>query len=112
MSRFRVYLYSLNFKIMENTALKETVVEVTCTAKTQKQQYSKENPIQHAIELSVPYDQKSIFYQMSGGTVMTLNTVNQAAADMFEINEVYVMSIKPKPLPETTPVEDKEELKG
>jgi hypothetical protein len=81
---------------MENSnALKETIVQVTCTAKKQKQGYTN-NSLQHEIELSVPYDQNSIFYQMSGGTVMTLNTVNQAAADMFVIGGVYEMSIKPK----------------
>lgn len=85
--------------------MEKTLVEVTCTSKKQTQSYKPDQP-SHEIELSVPYDQSSIFYQMSGGTVMKLNTINQEAAAMFVIGNVYEMSIKPK---EVAPAEEKTE---
>jgi hypothetical protein len=72
-----------------------TKVKVKCISKKESQNYNKENPITTAIELQVPYDQSSVYYQMSGGTALTLNTVNQEAADMFEIGKDYDVVISP-----------------
>lgn len=72
-----------------------TKVVCKCTAKKESVNYDPEHPVSTAIELSVPYDQKSIYYQLSGGTTMTLNTVNQAAADMFQLGKDYDLVISP-----------------
>lgn len=76
--------------------LKSTVVELTVVSKKQKFQYSAENPTAHEIELEVPYAQTNIFWKLSGGTNMTLNTINQDAAAMFILGETVEMTIKPK----------------
>jgi len=72
-----------------------TKVKVKCISKKESQNYNKENPVTTAIELQVPYDQNSIYYQMSGGTALVLNTVNQAAADMFKLGGDYDILISP-----------------
>lgn len=72
-----------------------TKVKCKCISKAQKQNWSPENPVQHEIELQVPYDQKSIYYQLSGGTALKLMTINQAAADMFVIGGDYDLLISP-----------------
>lgn len=72
-----------------------TKVKCKCTSKKESINYNPEKPITTAIELSVPYDQNSIYYQMSGGTVMTLFTVNKEAADMFVLGKDYDMVIAP-----------------
>lgn len=77
-------------------ATESTTVELTVVSKKQGFRYSKQNPTAHEIELEVPYDQKNIFWKLSGGTNMVLNTINQDAADMFVIGETVVMTIAPK----------------
>lgn len=62
-----------------------TKVKCTCTSKRQYRNYDPANPLGYEIELSIPYDQKSIYFQLSGGTSVKLCTINQAAADMFEV---------------------------
>jgi hypothetical protein len=77
--------------------LKSTVVEMLCVSKKQALPWgTKGNPVQYDIELQVPYDQKSVFFQQSGGTNQVLKTINQAAADLFEIGETYVMTLTKK----------------
>ena len=71
-----------------------TKVKCKCVSKKQLQSY-KENPMQHEIELQVPYDQNSVYYQQSGGTGFVLKTINQAAADMFVIGNEYDVVISP-----------------
>lgn len=80
--------------------MKSTVVELKVVSKKQKFNYT--NAQAHEIELEVPYDQTSVFWKMSGGTNMVLNTVNQDAADMFIIGETVVMTIAPKVVEEAT----------
>ncbi len=74
----------------------ETKVVVKCISKKQSKAYYG-NGLQTEIELQVPYDQKSIYYQMSGGTAIKLITVNQDAADMFQIDGDYGILISPEP---------------
>lgn len=73
----------------------ETKVVVTCMSKKESLNYDKENPIATAIELEVPYGQDSIYWKLSGGTNMVLNTVNKDAADMFVLGGSYDMVISP-----------------
>lgn len=75
--------------------LVEVLVEVKCVSKKETLSYNPENSKATAIELEVPYDQKSIFWKLSGGTNFTLNTVNQSAADMFKLGEKYMVTIAP-----------------
>jgi len=81
---------------METTQpITATKVKCKCISKKESQNYNKEFPISTTIELQVPYDQTSIYYQMSGGTAFVLNTVNQKAADMFRIGNDYDILISP-----------------
>ena len=73
----------------------KTIVQCKCVAKTQKLQYSTEVPMAHVIELEVPYEQTNIFWKLSGGTNLSLNTINQEAADMFIIGNTYEIAISP-----------------
>lgn len=70
-----------------------TVVQVKCISKKESINYNPEFPKSYAIEFEVPYDQNSIFWKMSGGTNIVLNTVNQAAADGFEIGKFFELNI-------------------
>lgn len=70
-----------------------TKVKVKCISKKETVSYNKENPVATSIELQVPYDQSSVYYQLSGGTGITLNTINKAAADMFELGNDYEILI-------------------
>jgi len=73
----------------------KTKVVVTCISKKESKNWDINNPIATAIELEVPYDQQSVYWKLSGGTNMTLNTVNKEAADMFKIGNQYEMVISP-----------------
>ena len=66
-----------------------------CVSKKESKNYDVNRPIATAIEFSVPYDQNSVFFQLSGGTLLTLNTVNKDAADMFVIGNKYELAITP-----------------
>ncbi len=72
-----------------------TKVKVKCVSKKETQNYSPNQPIATAIELEVPYDQNSVYWKLSGGTNLTLNTVNQEAANMFAIGKDYDIVISP-----------------
>ncbi len=72
-----------------------TKVKCECISKKESKNYNPEHPIVTVIELQVPYDQNSIYFQMSGGTNFSLNTVNQSAADMFKIGSSYDILISP-----------------
>ena len=72
-----------------------TKVQLKCISKKESENYFEDHPIATAIELEVPYDQNSIYWKLSGGTNITLNTVNQNAANMFVIGESYDMVIGP-----------------
>lgn len=72
-----------------------TKVVAKCISKKESKNHDPENPIRTVIELEVPYEQKSIYWKMSGGTNLELNTVNQAAADMFELDKNYDIIISP-----------------
>jgi hypothetical protein len=77
--------------------MNETVVELDVVSKKEGYQYgSKGNPIEWVVEIAVPYDTKSVYHKMSGGTNMELRTISKSAADMFVIGESVIMSIKPK----------------
>ena len=85
-----------------------TKVQVKCASKKQAANYHPELPYRYEIGLEVPYDQTSIYYQMSGGTMMTLNTINQDAADMFIVGNTYDLDISvpiadPAPAPASDP---------
>lgn len=72
-----------------------TKVKCKCISKKETESYNKENPTATAIELQVPYDQSCIYYQLSGGTAVLLNTINKDAADMFEVGKSYAIFITP-----------------
>jgi len=72
-----------------------TIVQVKCVSKKETENYNPEHPIATTVELEVPYDQESVYWKMSGGTNLELNTVNQAAADMFVLGKSYDVVISP-----------------
>lgn len=71
-----------------------TKVKAMCVSKKESKNWNQDHPIATAIELEVPYDQNSIYWKMSGGTNMVLNTINQSAADMFIIGKEYDIIVK------------------
>lgn len=77
-----------------------TKVVARCVSKKESEYY--QPPIQTQIELSVPYDKKSIYWKLSGGTNLLLNTINQEAADMFEIGKDYDIIISPTEIAQTS----------
>lgn len=79
-----------------------TLVEVTCVSKKEKAHWSKEYPRAWEIELEVPYGENNIFWKLSGGTNLMLNTCNPAAADQFEIGGKFEVVISKK-VEELTP---------
>lgn len=72
-----------------------TKVKCKCVSKKESINYNKNYPVSTAIELQVPYDQSSVYFQLSGGTAILLNTVNQEAAAMFIIDSDYDVIISP-----------------
>ncbi|MFN8347464.1 MAG: hypothetical protein U0X91_20845 [Spirosomataceae bacterium] len=81
-----------------------TKVVAKCVSKKESINWSPENPVATAIELEVPYDQNSVYWKLSGGTNMVLNTVNKAAADMFVLGGSYDILISPsEPEPAQAP---------
>lgn len=72
-----------------------TIVKVKCVSKKETLNYNPNRPIATAIELEIPYDQNSIFWKMSGGTNMVLNTVNKEVADMFQLGKDFDILINP-----------------
>ena len=76
--------------------MEQTKVVCTCVSKKETKQYGQtNNPLNTEIGLQPPYDTSNIYYQLSGGTVFTLNTINQTAADMFEVGKNYEVLISP-----------------
>ena len=75
--------------------MRTTKVKCTCVSKKESQHYDDKHPITTAVELQVPYDPTSIYYTLSGGTNLMLNTINKEAADMFEIGSEYDILISP-----------------
>jgi len=71
----------------------ETVVECTVSSKKETRHWSVGNPLNTALELEVPYDEKSVFYKMSGGSNFLLNTTNQSVADMFKVGDKVRVTI-------------------
>jgi hypothetical protein len=76
------------------TRISSTQVKMTCVSKKEIKQYPTATP-SFEIEMQVPYDQNSIFYQLSGGTNMVLRTINEQAAAMFQLQGEYMMVISP-----------------
>lgn len=75
-----------------------TKVKCKCISKKEFQNYNNfdgVHPISTAVELQVGYDPKSVYYQLSGGTNLTLNTCNQEVADMFKIGNEYNILVSP-----------------
>lgn len=71
------------------------LVKVQCTSKKQSKNWDANHPVAHQIELQVVYDPNSVFHQLSGGTNLALNTVNDEAANQFEIGKNYDILISP-----------------
>jgi hypothetical protein len=76
-----------------------TKVVARCISKKESKNYDPENPVRVTIELEVPYDQNSIYWKISGGTNLELNTINKAAADMFILGEDFDIVISPSITP-------------
>lgn len=74
---------------------RKTAVQVKCVSKKEGRHPYGDQRHQHEIELEVPYDTSNIFYQLSGGTNLTLKTINPEAADMFKIDDKYEVQISP-----------------
>ena len=80
-----------------------TLVQVKCQSKKEIANYDPKNPVHTEIEFAIPYDTKSVFYQLSGGTTMVLRTINKDAADQFVIGGNYDITISPTVAEEVAP---------
>ena len=72
----------------------DVLIEMTCdNKKTTESAYSTGKDIVStkttSIELNIPHDSSNVFYRLSGGTVLNLNTVNEEAAAMFTPGKKY-----------------------
>ena len=78
-----------------------TLIRVECASKKESKNWDPKNPIQYTVEFNVPYNDKNLFFQLSGGTFMNLLTVNKEAADQFTVGQSYDIVIS-KTAPEET----------
>ncbi len=72
-----------------------TKVEVTCVSKKEIMNFDPKHPTIFRIELGVPYNPDSIYFQSMNGSKLELCTINQEAADMFKIGKKYEVLINP-----------------
>ena len=72
------------FYSLKNTFMK-VIVECEVVSKKESNNWDKNNPKAYEIEFQVPYDQNSIFHKLSGGTNAVLRTINEAAANQFQV---------------------------
>lgn len=70
-----------------------TKVVTECVSKKEVKNYDAQRPKRYEIELQVPYEQNNVYFQLSGGTGIHLNTVNEEAAKEFEIGSKYEILI-------------------
>jgi hypothetical protein len=75
--------------------MKQTVIEMTVDSTKQTPSYNVEKPINHTIECNVPYGQDNVYYRMSGGTTLTLMTINDDAAKIFKAGKKVRVTIEP-----------------
>ena len=68
-----------------------TIIKMKLTSK--KETAINDGKKQTLLEFSVPYGNDSIWWQLSGGSALTIQTVNQQAADQFEIGKDYEVVI-------------------
>lgn len=80
--------------------MQKTIVEVTCTSKSSTETNYNKGKKEHVMKMEVGYDPNNVFYQQSGGTFMELHTVNEAAANIFEVGEKYQIEISKAAGPE------------
>lgn len=71
-----------------------TKVELKCISKKESIHHDQKSINTH-IELEVPYSSDSVYFKLSGGTNMALNTINKDAADMFVVGNKYEVVISP-----------------
>lgn len=72
-----------------------TRVQAQCSAVKKEKNWNEEHPVQYEITLDIPYDQASVYFRLSGGTSITLRTINEAAAEMFEPGKNFFVDISP-----------------
>ena len=72
----------------------QTIIEMTVDSTKQSPSYNAEKPTQHTIECNVPYGQDNVFYRMSGGTTLTLMTINDEAAALFKAGKKVKVTIE------------------
>lgn len=78
--------------------MKQTVIEMTVES-TKQGNNGNSAVTQHEIQCNVPYGQDNIFYRMSGGTTLTLMTVNDDAASIFKAGGKIKVTIESMELP-------------
>jgi hypothetical protein len=74
--------------------MQQTVIEMKVESTKQTDSYNKEKPIQHQIECNVPYGQDNVFFRLSGGTTLTLLTINDDAASIFKAGKNIRLTIE------------------
>lgn len=92
--------------------MQSTVVECTLISKKETQSYNPKQPIQTEMVFQIPYNQADIYYQQSGGTGLTLMTINQEAADQFKLGDKVRVTISKVEVPAIEEPEIFESNKG
>ena len=64
--------------------MKQTIIEMSVDSTKQSPINMVEHPLQHEIHCNIPYGQDNVFFRMSGGTTLTLLTINDEAASIFK----------------------------
>jgi hypothetical protein len=74
--------------------MKQTIIEMTVDSTKQTASYNVEHPTQHTIECNIPYGEENVFFRMSGGTTLTLLTINDDAAELFKAGKKIRITIE------------------
>lgn len=78
-----------------NFNMKKTIIEMTVDSTKQSLSHNTERPTQHEIQCNIPYGQNDVFYRTSGGTTLTLLTINDDAAEIFKAGRKVKLTIEP-----------------
>jgi len=72
----------------------QTVIEMLVESTKQTGYETMPGKKQHEIHCNVPYGENNIFFRMSGGSTLTLMTVNDEAAALFTAGKKVKVTIE------------------
>lgn len=81
-------------KLKITKTMEQAIVELTVDSTTQRASGNTEHPTQHEIHCNLPYGQDNVFFRMSGGTTLSLLTINDNAAKIFKSGKKVRLTIE------------------